>query len=289
MHIPRLARTIVLVALSVITACEDETQPEATTKAPPEPTGVVEEPEEPPAEPDLPPKTACFIEAYPDAVSDVAKRDGKYYLQFEDGTEFVWDDGREKTFVEKLEDADLEDTVSLPYAVGEPTEDPAKNEDPGRFRFDPFMKQLYGESEGAVRESLVSVKWPGGKELAFNERHGAADALRAVAAELDALPEEFHKYFTKTAGTFNWRVIKGTERMSSHSYAVALDINIDFSNYWRWDDKTGEKLTYTNRIPWEIVEVFERHGFIWGGKWHHYDTMHFEYRPELFEPACSTR
>ncbi|MEJ2663631.1 MAG: M15 family metallopeptidase, partial [Spirochaetia bacterium] len=26
---------------------------------------------------------------------------------------------------------------------------------------------------------------------------------------------------------------------------------------------------------------FEKYGFIWGGKWYHYDTMHFEYRPEL--------
>jgi hypothetical protein len=29
------------------------------------------------------------------------------------------------------------------------------------------------------------------------------------------------------------------------------------------------------------VDIFERHGFIWGGKWGHFDTMHFEYRPEL--------
>ena len=36
-----------------------------------------------------------------------------------------------------------------------------------------------------------------------------------------------------------------------------------------------------NHIPLEIVAIFERHGFIWGGKWSHYDTMHFEYRPEL--------
>lgn len=27
--------------------------------------------------------------------------------------------------------------------------------------------------------------------------------------------------------------------------------------------------------------AFERHGFIWGAKWYHYDSMHFEYRPEL--------
>ncbi len=38
---------------------------------------------------------------------------------------------------------------------------------------------------------------------------------------------------------------------------------------------------YKNEIPMEIVRIFEKHGFIWGGKWHHYDTMHFEYRPEL--------
>ena len=34
-------------------------------------------------------------------------------------------------------------------------------------------------------------------------------------------------------------------------------------------------------IPSDVVAVFERHGFIWGGRWAHFDTMHFEYRPEL--------
>ncbi len=42
---------------------------------------------------------------------------------------------------------------------------------------------------------------------------------------------------------------------------------------------------YRNRMPLEIVEIFERHGFIWGGRWYHYDTMHFEYRPELLPGA----
>jgi hypothetical protein len=27
--------------------------------------------------------------------------------------------------------------------------------------------------------------------------------------------------------------------------------------------------------------VFEKHGFVCGGKWYHFDTMHFEYRPEI--------
>ncbi len=29
------------------------------------------------------------------------------------------------------------------------------------------------------------------------------------------------------------------------------------------------------------IDIFERHGFIWGGRWYHFDTMRFEYRPEL--------
>jgi hypothetical protein len=74
--------------------------------------------------------------------------------------------------------------------------------------------------------------------------------------------------------------------MSMHSFGMTIDINVSYSNYWRWSvrDKSEDSPTlipYKNRIPVEIVEIFEKHGFIWGGKWYHYDTMHFEYRPEL--------
>ena len=47
----------------------------------------------------------------------------------------------------------------------------------------------------------------------------------------------------------------------------------------------GGKLAWKNRIPLAIVEVFERHGFIWGGKWYHFDSFHFEYRPEMIALA----
>ena len=33
--------------------------------------------------------------------------------------------------------------------------------------------------------------------------------------------------------------------------------------------------------PETFIEAFERRGFVWGGKWFFYDTMHFEYRPEI--------
>ena len=62
------------------------------------------------------------------------------------------------------------------------------------------------------------------------------------------------------------------------------DIAQKHANYWRWTkpDSKG-RYPYRNQIPAEIVEIFEKHGFIWGGRWYHYDTMHFEYRPELLK------
>ena len=34
-----------------------------------------------------------------------------------------------------------------------------------------------------------------------------------------------------------------------------------------------------------IVESFEKYGFVWGGKWSHFDILHFEYKPEIIIKA----
>jgi hypothetical protein len=94
-------------------------------------------------------------------------------------------------------------------------------------------------------------------------------------------------YLTKVGGTFNWRKIANTNRQSAHSYGVSIDLNVARSHYWEWA-KPKHPVRWANRIPQAIVEAFEAEGFIWGGRWYHYDTMHFEYRPELLDPACRT-
>ena len=67
-----------------------------------------------------------------------------------------------------------------------------------------------------------------------------------------------------------------------YGFGIAIDIAAAHSHYWlRAKPGAGGHIAYKNEIPWEIVRIFEAHGFIWGGKWYHYDTMHFEYRPEL--------
>ena len=94
--------------------------------------------------------------------------------------------------------------------------------------------------------------------------------------EIELLPAEIKRFAHTSAGAFNCRTVKDTGKRSMHAYGAAIDLNTKFADYWLWN-----KAGYRNRIPFEIVAIFERHGFIWGGKWGHFDTMHFEYRPEL--------
>lgn len=215
--------------------------------------------------------------AYPDFKLKYA--DNK--LIFEDGTTIICDDGRSKSFVEKLDDCDIEDMFSMTYDVDSLV--PGYLNDCGRGRCEQLFKKMYGSSESAARKNLVSVDWFGQK-IPFTKVNGASEQLRKVAAELATQPN-LKKYLT-SASSYYWRKVRGANRQSAHSYGIAIDINVSFSNYWLWANPRAsetDKIKYENRIPIEVVKVFEKYGFIWGGRWYHYDTMHFEYRPEFYK------
>lgn len=226
-------------------------------------------------------RLAALIAAYPDANLTIA---GNELIAGE--ARITIEDGRAKTHAEKLVDADVEDMLSQIYPLGDcVTGKPTRNEDPGRIRNGELMKVLFGASAKAVRATLVRVPWFGGT-VTVTRAHGVDAALKAVAEDLARLPKSMRRYFMKTGGTFNWRVIAGTKRLSVHSFAAAIDLNTKYADYWRWSGgKPGRVPSYRNKYPQPIIEAFERHGFIWGGRWYHYDTMHFEYRPEIIAIA----
>ena len=73
---------------------------------------------------------------------------------------------------------------------------------------------------------------------------------------------------------------------SAHGFGIAIDIAAAHSHYWLRTKPGAVAISLIKmRFPGEIVCIFEAHGFIWGGKWYHYDTMHFEYRHELVGAA----
>ncbi len=178
----------------------------------------------------------------------------------------------------------------MKYPVGEQSLAPDVNFDPGRVRYAPLFKKIYGDCRTAgFMANAADVVWlPSkyGKNVKFTKINGAAAALQHVSNELDKLPQRFLAYLRPTQGTYNCRAIAGTNRYSAHRFGIAIDIAAAHSHYWAWSKPDADgRFPYKNETPWEIVHIFEKHGFIWGGKWYHYDTMHFEYRPEMIVPA----
>ena len=216
--------------------------------------------------------------AYPQKIKDI--KDNTIF--FTDGTTMVYDDGKKKDFVTMLDESDPEDMFFEEYDTSSTT--PEYLHDVGRSRSEELFKKLYGNTKEAVGKQLVTVDWFGQK-LKFSSSNNAAEQLKKVQKELAQHPE-FKKYM-KSAGTFYWRPVRGAKRLSAHSYGIAIDIGVDNSDYWLWRNKGAsetQKISYKNRMPLGIVEIFEKYGFVWGGRWYHYDTMHFEYRPELNPP-----
>jgi len=219
-------------------------------------------------------KLLKLVSSYPDFLDSADENN----LYWKDGIVMIYDDGEIKSHDEMLNDPDIEDMLSQDYVKGEDWNNPpAENYEPGRIRYEPFFLKMYGSNASEVRTNLVNIEWVDGSTILFSNVNGAADKLKLVIEELNQLPAEFNKFLVNPGGTFNWRNIAGTDRLSNHSFGSAIDINTKYTDYWQWN----KNLTYQNRIPFEIVKIFEKHGFIWGGKWYHYDTMHFEFRPEL--------
>lgn len=158
--------------------------------------------------------------------------------------------------------------------------------DPGRFRNDAFFRALWFNDEASAARSLKTVQYPGQQvqpRFAMTTKHCVAAQLQAAFDQIAAMQDpDIDPFFTRIGGSFNWRVIAGTTRLSSHSFGTALDLNTELGGYWRWSGASeGRVGPYRNHFPEALVATFERFGFIWGGKWHHFDGMHFEYRPEL--------
>ena len=124
-------------------------------------------------------------------------------------------------------------------------------------------------------------------------------AIRAPLAKVEARILEAEKNDKKITGwkdrlysvtSWNWRNVAGSGRRSYHSYGIAIDLlevqQPGKETYWQWTRAKGvnwRTVTAEQRLdpPDAVIRAFEEHGFIWGGAWPWYDTMHFEYRPEL--------
>lgn len=236
---------------------------------------------------------AALQAAYPGEVLGIAEHPsgaaGALDLVLADGTRLPYDDKRERTPAQALDDPDMRTMLAQVYPLGAVTPATARPEpgfDPGRSRVQAFFARLYGATEGQVRAACVSVRFDN-HAVMFNARQGAAAALERVArriAQLQPAHPEFAAVLRPLGGTLAWRHIAGTSRLSVHSFGAAIDLNPHLA-YWRWEKRPERATEQILAFPKEIVAAFEEEGFIWGGKWASFDVMHFEYRPEVILKA----
>ena len=97
------------------------------------------------------------------------------------------------------------------------------------------------------------------------------------------------------SSAFNYRVIDGTDRISLHSYGLAVDINPLYNPYVhtvngetlvtpengeKYRDRTLDCKYYINKED-SCYKAFTNRGFTWGGDWQNQkDYQHFQKEPE---------
>ncbi len=221
-----------------------------------------------------------LVRAYPCTVDRI---EGNTVV-FRNGVRLPYDGGKHFTTYDALLDsASLRDQMrGVVYPVGRVYDATIPFAyDSSRVRCTEFFEALYGRTPAEIESKLTTVLFFG-KKLQVSTVNGVAEQLRKVEHELRQLPDSLHKYCKNPVGGYAYRVIARTNRKSMHSFGIAVDLNLQYTHYWQWEKTNAQGVReYKIRIPLAIVEIFEKYGFIWGGKWWHFDTMHFEYRPEL--------
>jgi hypothetical protein len=224
--------------------------------------------------------------AYPEYVIGVTKgEENKVYVVMKSGQKILYDDKKTKSTLEKENHPDLQDMLEQVYPLNNITDIMPKDFDPGRIRVYSILSEVYGESEKSIEKNLVNVNI--GRSYQFNQRNNAATSLQNAIKEIVAQSKGTPRiggFLYPMSGTFNYRRISGTGRLSPHSYGIAIDLKSDRKDYWKWASREEGKKRL-NVYPREIVKAFEENNFIWGGKWSHFDILHFEYRPEFIIKA----
>jgi len=210
-------------------------------------------------------KINSLFKAYKKNIKDIKKMDRNNDIIFymKDDTEILWNNKK---------GISLENIFSEKYIIRYPIKKPKLNKDPGKYKNQKFLNSIYGKTNEDIKRYLVKINWMPKTNLKpvyvyFNKNAGAAPALIRISHQLDKLSENLKKYVKK---------IKINDKKGS--YGISITLNKEYRNTFK--DIKNDK--YINRIPEEIVKIFEENDFIWGGRWYHYDTGYFEYRPEFF-------
>ena len=228
----------------------------------------------------------CLRRAYPQITNMTTDAQGQW-LVFNDGRRVLYNVAPGAAPLAGSQESEwvvsVRASMAEPYPLEPQRPDTPLGVSPGRRRSYDLLQALYGSTPKAVGGHLVQARLLG-QHLHLSP--AAAHAMNRANANLapQAAQDPRLKTLLKMDGGFAWRRIAGENRLSPHAFGIAFDISPGIATYWRWSKLRPHPLQQS--YPSAIVAAFENEGFIWGGKWHEYDLMHFEYRPEVI---CKAR
>jgi len=147
-------------------------------------------------------------------------------------------------------------------------------------------------SEAEAATNMITITVPVWRMTAAGRKYASrydvtvnmklAANVKAIFDEIYKLPVKFPIKLLKGYGyrEVGGSGLKAVSLMSMHSFGAAIDINPgDFDNdYYIGKDNDMRDKSNPYCIPDEVIEVFEKYGWNWGGYFNICtDTMHFQY------------
>ncbi|MCL1928314.1 MAG: M15 family metallopeptidase [Treponema sp.] len=244
--------------------------------------------------------------AFPEAISRVEERDGDWAVLLR-GKWFYYADGRLLPEEERNNASSWAQQSFYNYPVElppwkEPEGEQAewlrnelanRREDPPKRNPDFYDILWRASTEKEATANMVRINFFGRNFDVHKDLKDILVKINALVMEAAKTDKEVRDFINEIGyiGAFSWRNVAATASRSYHSYGIAIDIlpkNLQSrATYWQWTSDEGNpewyKIPYEKRYhpPMSVVKIFERYGFCWGGKWSLFDTMHFEYRPEI--------
>lgn len=148
-----------------------------------------------------------------------------------------------------------------------------------------FLEGFLGRPRQVLSDDCEPMDNPKLKELLIVEQVGpikvqmlrpALDSLKVVFEKVRETDQDLYDRIS-TAGSLCVRRIRGTtDRTSTHSFGLAVDLNIDGHLDGFADGKTQLGLTI-------LADFFHAEGWVWGAGFSREDSMHFEVSRQQLE------
>jgi hypothetical protein len=148
-----------------------------------------------------------------------------------------------------------------------------------------FLEEFLGRPRETLSDQCQPMTNPKLRAMLKVERVGpirvsmlqpALDSLRRVFANVEATDPDLYARIN-TAGALCVRQIRGTRgRTSTHSFGLAVDLNIDGKLDTLGDGRTQLGLTI-------LADFFREEGWVWGAGFSREDSMHFEVSRQKLE------